>query len=91
MKKKPYLVKYEKWMREGELPDNGLCNSIDFLSQEKKIFRLFVPTEKDLLELEAEGKSGIYWGSDGILNSEYVLTPLRQTIVLLCAAVNDEL
>lgn len=91
MKKKKYLPLYEKWMKSGKLPEDGLCN-------------LFV--NDPLFELIDPGWCG-YWGYDGFdsyygdpyyddhcgsMNEVwYDFTPLRQNIVLLMAALNGEL
>lgn len=92
-KSTPYLDYYKKWMETGELPNNGLCNS---LSQPIDFGMYFMPTDEDLEELLSERcsciyfTSGLQWDCDEIDKKE-LFTPLRQTIVLLLAAMNDEL
>lgn len=85
--KKKYLKFYEDCMTTGELPDYGLCNSIESYDGELMLFEppsgLFSPYD--------------YWGfgENPEHLSSYVVatkfTTLRQTIVLLLAAMNDEL
>lgn len=89
---KKYLPLYEKWMETGRIPNNGLCNSIG--SRKLSVFR---PSRK---YSEARGyfHDYWYWGYDGKANYNLRLdykwhkfTPLRQTIVLLMAAMAGEL
>ncbi len=93
-----YLEKYYLWMETEAIPDEGLCQSLKGSS----LFKLFEPTEKDDNELLEEGLPTIYWASGEVKystgsdrNTKYMrrqhFSPLRQTIVLFCAAMNDEL
>lgn len=90
MKKKKYLPLYEKWMETGKIEGyGGLCHA--FPGSEIGLF-------------EAIGYWG-YWADKGdtvILTQNvndlekknallYEFTPLRQTVVLFLAAMNDEL
>jgi hypothetical protein len=82
---------------------SGLCDRFDYIrtrETERKIFRMVSPTVYDIDDLEKEGYSVNTWASgvpcrredgDYQYDTYYKFTPLRQTIVLLCAAINDEL
>lgn len=91
MKKKKYLPLYYEWLKTGRLPErdntSGLCT---FLGSD---FKHYFP--------DPNKKTG-FWGYDAKEyedRDEYVawydfatkFTPLRQTIVLFMAALNDEL
>lgn len=89
-KKKPgkYLSLYIAWMEKGRLPSNGLCHYF----QDDELFNLIDP-EKGSMET--------YWAYDdddhvqdtdwSEMNRWFSFNPLRQTIVLLMAAMNNEL
>lgn len=92
MKKKPYyLKKYNEWMENG-LPDKskwyygGLCGA--GLS-EHALFALMHPTseDRDTYVLTA------FWADEAEKTylQPFAFTPLRQTIVLFLAAMNNEL
>jgi hypothetical protein len=88
-KKSRYLPLYKEWMEKGSIPGIGLCGSLD--KEGRELLKNFVPT--DLMEADY---SSWYWGSglkysDDVIEQMYSFTPLRQTIVLLMAAMNDEL
>jgi hypothetical protein len=88
----PFLDLYDECMASGQMMKfYGLCNAIGWSSA---IFDLFTPTNQDELELSREGLSTAYWAS-GVMKHDpckkRTFTPLRQTIVLFCAAINDEL
>jgi hypothetical protein len=86
-----YLDFYNKCMATGRIPACGLCNSLD-----RWDVSVFAPHD----DIE---DSNYCWGYDGEptlprlsmgvelpgLNNSF--TPLRQTIVLFLAAMNDEL
>jgi len=83
--KKKYLPLYYKWMKQGRIPNDGLCNSLDYSEE----FRLYF----------ANNLRG-YWGYNGESTHNlceidpegpYKFTPLRQNIVLFLAAMNGEL
>jgi hypothetical protein len=96
--KKTFLDFYHACMETGKMPGYGLCDRVHKLHRRK--IKLFHPTQEDLDNLFKLGKDRIYWGS-GLKTSWYFdpayeinkhkFTPLRQTIVLLCAAINNEL
>jgi hypothetical protein len=97
MKKQPgrYLTFYYKFMDRGVIPNFGLCNVFDN-GLDNDLFELLKPTPEDKAEIISEGLSTSAWGSglptpsdvDGLLTK---FTPLRQNIVLLMAALNNEL
>lgn len=95
MKETPYLDFYYKCMEAGQiLPMNdmgvGLCGYI----QNYPNFKLIVPTKDDYIKLDKEDLSLAYWGSGNEVDhpeNEKGFTPLRQTIVLFLAAINNEL
>lgn len=89
MKKKKYLPLYEKWVKAGKIPENGLCD----IFENDSLFSLIDPER---------GVPETYWGYDDIQEEHHQLkipimelwygfTPLRQNIVLLMAALNGEL
>lgn len=95
-KKKKYLPLYYEWMESGELPMDGLCYS--FVAKR-------VHCKRQLSMMSPYGDlddSYGYWGASDI-NGESLtyddfmkqranyFCPLRQTIVLFLAAMNDEL
>ncbi len=100
MKKKKtgkHLQFYMDCMKRGVMPNSGLCiNTVDLggpLSEE--LFRLFIPTDDELFALAKKGYSTSYWGL-GVITNDYdilydAFSPLRQTIVLFMAAINNEL
>jgi hypothetical protein len=49
------------------------------------------PTRKDYLEMYSNNLNMPYWGSDSHESKVYEFTPLRQNLLLLIAAMNDEL
>lgn len=95
-----YLDFYNECMKTKSLPKDGLC-----LSLPTRSIRLIKPTKEDLNQLKFEKKPESYWANGKIwkniekrekrtLDFGYYMqefTPLRQTLVLLLAAINDEL
>jgi hypothetical protein len=94
---KKYLKFYKKCMKAGSLPDDGLCLSLIRRGREDKKLALFEPTSADNSMILVEGTSYGYWASgllthpDNLNERMYGFTPLRQTIVLFLAAMNNEL
>ena len=90
MSKTPYLDFYKKYYGK-RMPEDGLCNSLCYDPN----VELFRPSEKEQRALISIGQSDIYWGSEAsakdVDDRMYTFTPLRQTIVLFCAAINGEL
>lgn len=98
-KKTPFLDFYKERMRSGKLLNPGLCNSVD---DETDTLILFYPTTQDANMFAKElgyyvtDFKYVFWGSGLHIQSSldrksYDFTPLRQTIVLFCAAINGEL
>jgi hypothetical protein len=89
-----FLTLYSRWSSTGLLPDIGLCNSVPY--ELKDVLNDFGPTKEEIEELASEGLSKGCWGSglplieDNADRRFYEFTPLRQTIILLCAALNGE-
>lgn len=96
MEKKSYLNFYFQCKLTGYIPyqeafgcSGGLCG----LFGDDEFFNLLEPHSD---ELETTAHWG-YWGCDGMdiddckVNRDIIFTPLRQNIVLLMAALNDEL
>jgi len=89
---KPYYLKYyREWMKAGRLPKKGLCNSTKY--RDRVLLNLFAPYDNKWRNL-------FYWGFNGNLKIDhghdtqerrYSFSPIRQTIVLLMAAMNNEL
>lgn len=95
-KNKPkYLKYYYKWMKLGELPHGrGLCCEFgweDDRAAETILDDYLYPTAKDEKALIKIGYDTLHWGSDAPDKQLGVFTPLRQTLVLLMAALNNEL
>lgn len=93
-KETPFLDFYKECMETGKLPDEGLCYSFNAIDRANNLGLFY--------ELHPEYGSSWYWayGEDyvwrGLTRAEedvimYTFTPLRQTIVLFCAAINGEL
>lgn len=86
MKKKKYLPLYYKWAKSGEISSNGLCNCF---GEKDALFDLLKP----------ESHQYMYWGNDGVAAFQVTsdrdwtrgFNALRQNIVLLLAAMNNEL
>lgn len=80
-----YLPLYYEWMKSGFTSDEGLCNSLPDDKYTSQLLSLFRPY----------GISYIYWGyGEENANTYDVInkfTPLRQTIILFMAAINNEL
>jgi hypothetical protein len=93
MKKKKYLPLYYQWLEAGRLPGNGLCNSIPFGF---KAVNRFSPDPEGSIHGYCTLQEA-YWGYNGggpypsSSNLANDFTPLRQTILLFMAAINNEL
>lgn len=99
-KNKTFLSCYHDWMKKGKLPYWGLCDSFDDVlsDEESLIWFMMAPTAKDIKQLRKEGKSPAFWGTETPYAERnpkvaygYEFNPLRQTLVLLAACLNNEL
>lgn len=88
---------YHEWMEAGRLPLRGLCWSIgDFEPDPNGDFGDVIFTNEFLVLFEPPPGEygGSYWGYGDVGGGEermYSFTTFRQTVVLLMAAMNDEL
>jgi len=84
LKKETFLQLHERLLKNGaKMP---LLNDISFT--------LMKPTKSDYRQLRKEDSCTTYWASGGnyqVGYHEYTYTPLRQNIILFCAAMNGEL
>lgn len=92
-----HLDFYEKCVVNMKMPGDGLCIcandgdiSADILTE------YFEPTQGERNHLIDQGLSTWYWASGlnrrtNYSDIAYTFTPLRQTIVLFMAAINNEL
>ena len=95
-KNKPYYLKmYYNWATAGRLPSNGLCNCF-IKSVEEQRFELVSPDNQELTQMNKKNIDTVYWASEAKrghvkYDDFYAFTPLRQNLVLLMAALNNEL
>ena len=92
---------YNECMKTGELPEKGLCGCALEGLISNDLLNLFKPTTEEEIKLHEENTSYIFWGyglfytdeddCQQYYNVRYSFTPLRQTIVLFMAAMNNEL
>lgn len=89
-----FIDLYYDWMKEESLPSDGLCLSIP--DELHGVFENLCPPDEELNLLEADGFDIAFWASEKLKDDSYYecayqFNPLRQNIVLLCAAINNEL
>lgn len=86
MKRGKYLKFHFECLKNGGIPQKGLC----FCGM-GELFELMHPIVEDIEELKRHDLPCTWWARGGweYTISEY--TPLRQNIVLLMAAMNGEL
>lgn len=94
---------HNKSMKTGRLADHpampktwdkisGLCDAFDNeLTTTSETFDLFKPTQEDRDNLYYENLASFAWASGKSDPQWGVYTPLRQTIVLFCAAIEGQL
>lgn len=92
--RRSYLELYNEWMRLGHLPSHGLCGSVgehDYMLSLMSPSKEYSPSYWGY-DPEAEDISwyNSYMGQNPI-QVMHEFTPLRQTILLFMAAMNDEL
>lgn len=99
-KKRPFMDFYKLYMEYGVIPRNGLCNCFGTcftdtdirIDEQYAVFKLFLPEnrlESDSRKLPGGPGGTNYWGHERHHHRDF--GPLRQTIVLLCAAINNEI
>lgn len=91
-----HLDFYYHCMASGEMPFEGLCICAMNGIIDPDLLYLFKPSDTDILELQNSEKCTIMWGSDlhkfdASKKCFSGFGPLRQTIVLFMAAINNEL
>ncbi len=82
-KSRKHLQFYMDCMTNEIMPHNGLCRCAQKGLISENILELFKP--------DSFYAQFTYWASGEDCDFEYSLTPLRQTIVLLMACLNNEL
>lgn len=83
----------------GIMPYSGLCSAANDGAVDEELLELFYPTDDNKDELISQrqllsGSRDGFWAAGVHLyhkDREFGFTPLRQTIVLLMAAINNEL
>ena len=93
-KKKKYLPMYQEWVMTGQMKwsvDTGYTGGLCGSPAAGELLELFAPAPGD----DADER---WWGHEfepmkqgGFLHLCHAFTPLRQTILLFMAAMNDEL
>jgi hypothetical protein len=81
-----YLPLYYKWTNNGRMPLDGLCNS---LNHDREFSDIFCQHSLDGFWGYAGRSTSNLSDTNPLACSEF--TPLRQNIVLLLAAMNNEL
>lgn len=93
-KKQTFLSCYNEWIKEGKLPRPGLCTSLPNELFYNSNWQLIRASTDERYQLYIKNFSSTYW-ADGRKRIESSgpcdFTPLRQTIMLLAACLNDEL
>lgn len=95
-RKKAYLEDYKRFMETGRMDAMGLCSQYDKEDRSDRKLKIMRPDSNDLDNLRRQGLPRRYWGY-GFKISPYntkeffTFTPLRQTILLFMAALNNEL
>lgn len=94
--KTQHLDFYYECLEKNRLPHKGLCTCVDKGLISPGLFIRFIPNSEELWSLSMNGLSLGWWASDveflgDTFTKEYGFTELRQNIVLLMAAMNDEL
>lgn len=85
---------HKKWCEKKRIPNRrGLCGVLR--GKYKMLLKKFTPTKKERVDLFLQGLASSYWGSGvgacDLKNKCGGYTSLRQTIVLLICAMNNEL
>lgn len=87
-----FLPKYYEWIEAGKMSVKGLCYQWDThpIMEAETPSEIFSLIEPSSYEIEHR-RDWLYWGSNSVHSEQYVFTPLRQNLVLLMAALNNEL
>lgn len=86
-----FLELYEKWMKAGRLPEDGLCDSLPAELIKSEAWELIEPDVMERWLNSREGGGYNYWGMENLFaDKENDFTPQRQTIMLVAAALNGE-
>lgn len=92
----PFLDFYNRCIENGKLPEDGICSSFE---NDTHLFELLYMFSG----YTSEWGTNWYWGYNGDVYKwvgadpkkqdkiMYTFTPMRQNIILLCAAINGEL
>jgi hypothetical protein len=96
MSNKKHIEFYEACMKTGKTPNSGLCNCTGpgWGGLNEELLKLFEPNKQEKRQLEYSGMSYVYWASGVKIDhpdAYWTFTSLRQTIVLLMAAMSGEL
>jgi hypothetical protein len=101
MKTTPFLDFYKQSMKSGFMPmtseTGGLCYTAPLSNERNNLVELFEPYNTDSkYGFSGYNGEGLYcenWTVHGIPEKQlrYGFSPLRQTIVLFCACINNEL
>lgn len=85
-KKTPHLDFYKHCIEFGRMPVAGLCISEDIDSDNLMLFK---PTKEEF----GVESYWYWWAYDGNVDNgrSFIFSPMRQTIVLFLAAMNNEL
>lgn len=102
-KETPHLDYYKKCMKKGgrllriergedlQGAYTGLCQAAMWGPINSEILDKYIaPRYREKKALEREGLDSIYWGSGECGPAYGKLTPLRQNLVLIMAAINEE-
>lgn len=85
-----YIDFYKRWVAANELPIGGLCSSLPRQLSENEVFEMIKPTKKDIKKMIKESHCVTYWASGSAESKWGRLTPLRETLLILAALLNDE-
>lgn len=90
-KKTPWMDFYKKYMKIGNFSGTGICDKLSSEMDKSKEWNMVSPNIEELKKLWCDGQPFVWWGRESRCNSIDKMTPLRETVILLCSAINDEL
>jgi len=86
---------HKEWMEKGQTSENGICNEVlKFQGKYYNEMQLLRPTYNDFNKISDENNCVVFWGAGLSSDNQEICkayTPLRQTIVLLICAMNNEI